>query len=147
MKVTRFNPAFPGRMGLGNLVDDFFNRGVSDFFGADFVLSRPSVNISETPEAYNIELAAPGLEKSDFDIKLEGETLVISAQKEAKSEEHKDNYTRREFNFSSFSRSFQLPKEVETPGIQASYEKGVLHLTLPKTQKEDIKPYKKINVL
>ncbi len=147
MKVSKFNPLFPGRMPIGSLVDDFFNRGFSDVISTDFVLSRPSVNIAEGDEAFQIEVAAPGLEKTDFDIKLEGDILTISAQKQQNTEEQKDQYTRREFNFSSFTRSFQLPKEIDSTSIKASYEKGVLHVQLPKLQKEVAKPYKQIEIM
>jgi HSP20 family protein len=146
MKVSRFNPGTSNRLGLNHWVDDFFNRGVSDFFSADFVLSRPSVNISETTEGWMLELAAPGLEKSDFEIKLEGDAIVVSAKKSSDIEEKNDNYTRREFNFSSFSRSFQLPKEVEVSKISAQYENGVLHLLLPKAIKEEIQNSTRIEI-
>ena len=147
MKVSKFNPLFPGRMPIGSLVDDFFNRGLSDVFSADFVLSRPSVNIAESDEAFQIEVAAPGLDKNDFDLKLEGDILTISAQKQHSTEEQQDQYTRREFNFSSFTRSFQLPKEIDSSSIKATYDKGVLHLQLPKLQKEIVKPYKQIEIM
>lgn len=146
MKITKFNPVIAGRMGLSNLVDDFFNRGVTDYLGADFVFSRPSVNIHETEDNYQISLAAPGLEKQDFDIKLDGDTLVVSAQKSVKDEELNEKFTRREFNFSSFTRSFQLPKEVDVQKIVANYDKGILLLSLPKAKIEEQKNFTKIEI-
>jgi HSP20 family protein len=146
MKITKFNPVIAGRMGLSNLVDDFFNRGVTDFLGADFVFSRPSVNIHESEDNYQISLAAPGLKKEDFEVKLDGDTLVVSAQKSEKEEESNEKFTRREFNFSSFTRSFQLPKEIDVQKIAANYEKGILQLTLPKVKIEEQKNFTKIEI-
>jgi HSP20 family protein len=136
MKIIRSNPIFAQSSGLSNLVDDFFNRNFSDLIGTDFVLSRPSVNVSESDKSYDIEMAAPGLEKSDFQVKIENGHLVVSADKSNKSEETKENYTRREFNYSSFKRSFALPENVNIQGIEAGYDKGVLRISIPKNHNE-----------
>jgi HSP20 family protein len=95
--------------------------------------SVPMANVKETETEFVIELAVPGMEKSDFKISVNKELLTISAAMVADStKEEKDNYTRKEFSFKNFSRSFNLPEVVDQAKIMASYVNGVLHLTLPK---------------
>ncbi|WP_341226398.1 Hsp20/alpha crystallin family protein [uncultured Arcticibacterium sp.] len=97
--------------------------------------STPSANVLESDEAFKLELAVPGFKKEDFKINVDGKNLKIST---VKKEESKENYVRREFSFSSFERFFYLPKSVDVDKIEASYEDGILSLTLPK--KEEAKP-------
>jgi HSP20 family protein len=146
MKLMKSNPIFTQSSGLGNLVDDFFNRNLSELIGTDFVLSRPSVNVSETDKEYKIEMAAPGLEKGDFNVKIENSYLIVSADKTSKSEETKENYTRREFNYSAFKRSFALPENINSQGIEAAYDKGVLNISIPKNHKEEDRNALKIEI-
>lgn len=94
----------------------------------------PAVNITETDKKYALSLAAPGLKKEDFNIDVQGNMLTISAEKEAQSEEKNEDYTRQEYNYSSFCRSFTLPEEVKRDGIEAEYKDGVLSLTMPKNE-------------
>jgi HSP20 family protein len=95
--------------------------------------SVPMANVRENATEFVLELAAPGMEKSDFKISLEKELMTISAARnEEKTTEEKDKYTRREFSFRNFSRSFNLPETVDQENIVASYINGILHLTLPK---------------
>jgi len=123
------------------LFDDFFSRELFNWGNSNFSNTKttvPSVNIKETPESFEVEVAAPGMEKKDFNITLDGNLLTISSQKEHRSQNTEDNYTRREFSYQSFQRSFELPKDVvNEEGITASYENGVLHLTVPK--REEVK--------
>lgn len=146
MNLIKFNPFAPARHhnDLGSFVDDFFNTSIADFVGSDFVTSLPSVNIAETADNFKVELAAPGLEKSDFDINVEKNQLIISAKKEKKEEVTEDKFTRREFNYSSFSRSFKLTNKVDSTNISAKYENGVLEVTVPK--KEKAKEQSAINI-
>jgi HSP20 family protein len=114
----------PGAM---TVWDDLFNLPL---FGEDFRINKlvPAVNIREDEKAYHIEFAAPGLEKEDFNINLkEGMLNVWSEKKNEKVEEEK-NYTRKEFSYSSFSRSFRLPDDVNPDEIEAKYKQGVLHI-------------------
>lgn len=137
------------------LMNDFFN----DFpatFGKSIrqdVLTFPPVNIIEKADSYKLELAAPGLEKGDFNIKLEGAILTISAdkkvvnQEENKIEENKiaDKVIRREFGNKSFKRSFTLDDKIDAAAIEAKYENGILILELPK--REEVKAVaKEINI-
>ncbi len=130
MKPVKYNPFLP--KSVNTFFDDVFNRGLSDFFGRDFFISEPSVNVVETKDNYRIEVAAPGLDKADFQIEVDKGYLKISASKEQKDEVKEGSYMRREFNFSSFSRSFELPNSVDADKIAANYENGVLLITVPK---------------
>ena len=135
MSLVKYNPFRPYRsLPVNNLIDDFFGRSVSDFFGSDFTSSVPSVNILENDDSYDIQVAAPGLTKADFTIELDNDNLVISATKETKteSEENSGKYTRREFNYSSFNRSFHLSEEIDRESINATYDNGVLTVHLAK---------------
>jgi len=96
-------------------------------------ISMPAVNIVEQKDSYQVSLAAPGMKKDDFNIDVEGDILHISAEKREEKEEKDEKYTRKEFNYTSFSRSFTLPDSVIKDKIDASYENGLLRLVLPKT--------------
>jgi len=112
--------------------NDLFETTNSGLFGR--VLTMPAVNITENKDDFKVSLAAPGMKKSDFNIDVQGNILTISAELEEKKEEKEENYTRKEYNFSSFSRSFTLPDEVNKEKIEAAYVDGVLNLSLPKKE-------------
>lgn len=136
MSIVKYNPLATASS-LDKWVNDFFNRNLGDFVGVDNALETPSVNIIETNAAYRLEIAAPGMKKEDFTINLDKNLLTISAEKEQKSEEAEaGKFVRREFNFSSFKRTFNLPETVNSEAIGASYDKGVLFITLPKKEEE-----------
>jgi len=138
--LINFNSAFH------NFFDDIFNNNISTFVGNDFASNVPSVNISETADDFKIELAAPGLEKSDFDIHVEKDQLTISVKKESSNEVSDEKVTRKEFNYSSFKRSFHLPKDVKSDAIEANYENGVLEIALPKKEEAKELPPRSIEV-
>lgn len=94
----------------------------------------PAVNISENDKEYNMTVAAPGLKKDDFRIDVEDNMLTVSAQQQENKEEKDKTYTRKEYSYSSFSRSFNLPEEVNKEQIEASYTDGVLTVCLPKKE-------------
>jgi HSP20 family protein len=98
------------------------------------MLTVPAVNIVEKKDHFDISLAVPGMKKDDFNIDVEGNLLTISAESEQNREEKDGLHTRREFNYTSFSRSFTLPEGVMKDRIDASYENGLLRLMLPKTE-------------
>ncbi len=134
------------------LFDDFFNRdffdwGVNNF--SDTNTTVPKVNVKETKDNFEVEVAAPGMNKNDFKIQLDGNMLTISSEK---SEQHEDNnenekYSRREFSFQSFQRSFTLPKDVvDADKIEAKYENGLLHLVIPKKEEAKQKPPRQIQI-
>jgi len=99
----------------------------------------PSVNIIENAKGYDIELAAPGLKKNDFKVKLESGMLTISAEKREEKEEKTRNYTRQEFRYNTFTRSFTLPENVKEDDVRARYEDGVLKLHIAKKVVEAVK--------
>lgn len=119
---------------FGTLMDEFFNTGLSNFTSNNFLSTTPSINIMEEKDRFLVEVASPGLEKSDFDIKIDNDHLIISAQKEIKTEEEKENFTRREFNYTSFNRSFYLPENVDSEKIDAKYKDGILTISLSKKE-------------
>jgi HSP20 family protein len=147
MKNLSIRPFGPTFNNVGSLLDDVFNRSLTDVFGSDMSMSMPSVNIMEDDRSFRIELAAPGLTKEEFDIKSENDVLTISVRKSETDSETSNNYVRREFNFTSFKRSFQLPDSVEAEAINATYEHGVLLLNLPKREEEIKKGPRKIEIL
>ncbi len=97
-------------------------------------VNLPAANIVENKDSFDVSLAAPGMKKEDFNIDVEGNLLTISAEKEEKKEEKDERYSRREFNYTSFSRSFTLPEGINKDRIDASYDNGLLKLSLPKTE-------------
>ncbi|MBJ6118332.1 Hsp20/alpha crystallin family protein [Pontibacter sp. BT310] len=107
--------------------------------------SMPAANISETEKEYNIELAVPGMKRDDFNIEIDEHMISISCEKEDNFKEDKDNYKRREYNYSSFSRSFRLPETIKADSIKAQYDNGVLHIRVPKAQ-QTVQKKKRINV-
>lgn len=133
MNITKFNPVQPSDS-LGNWIDTLFNTTLADVIGSDNAVSSPSVNIIEHDAHYALDLAAPGLTKQDFNISIENDHLVISAEKKSEKEETDGRFTRREFSFGSFKRSFHLDDKINREGITAAYEDGVLKLTLPKKE-------------
>lgn len=133
MSIVKYDSFAPAR-GFKNLFDDFFNRNLADFIGHDFTMSTPSVNVVEQNDHYRIEVAAPGLDKQDFNVSVDRGYLSISAKRENQTETKDEKYTRREFNYTSFQRSFQLPELVNADQIAANYDKGVLTITLPKRE-------------
>lgn len=118
----------------------------SDWLKQSSVPALPAVNIRETEKEFLIEMAAPGMTKKDFEISIENGILMISAEKETEREEKEENYTRREFNYSNFVRSFTLPENVNDEKIAAHYEDGILKLTLMKKQMTKLPPKKEIAV-
>lgn len=98
------------------------------------MLTMPAVNIMEKPDHFEVSLAVPGMKKDDLNIEVEGNMLTISAEKEEQKEDKDSKHTRREFNYTSFSRSFTLPESVVKDKIDAHYDNGLLRLVLPKTE-------------
>lgn len=111
-----------------------------------FSTHLPAVNVKETDDTYEIIMAAPGLEKNDFKIDVNGSLLTISAKKDEKKEEKDETYSRREYSYTSFSRSFSLPEDIFKDKIDANYMNGELRLTLPKKEEAKTMPHQKISV-
>jgi HSP20 family protein len=98
------------------------------------VMRIPAVNVTDNKDNFLVSVAAPGMKKNDFKIDINGDMLTISCEKEETREEKEKKYTRKEYNYSSFSRSFTLPDNVTRSKIEATYDDGVLHLRLPKSE-------------
>lgn len=137
--MSRYSSFYPVKNIVGSFVDEFLNRSISDIVGGDFAHNMPAVNLKENDENYQLEMAAPGLVKEDFNIFLENKQLVISVKKEKNTEtEDQGKVLRKEFNYTEFKRTFSLPEHVDADKIGATYEKGILLVTVPKaTPKEN----------
>ncbi|MFA4977483.1 MAG: Hsp20/alpha crystallin family protein [Sphingobacterium sp.] len=129
---------------------DNFNRELLNWDNKNYSSTSttvPAVNIKENADSFEVEVAAPGMAKGDFKVTLDGNLLTISSAKEEQNEEHHDNYTRREFSYQSFQRSFELQKEVvDQDNIQAHYENGMLRLTIPKKEEAKQKEPRMIEI-
>ncbi len=141
MKLIRFNnePTF------SDLMNSFFENDSDNFF-ARRRCNVPATNIVENEDSFELELAVPGMSKEDFKIDVENNTLTISSEKQEEKEEKEKNYTRREFVYGCFSRSFVLPKSIDAEKIKAEYKNGVLCLNLPKKDEEKLKVKKQIPI-
>ncbi len=131
-----------------NLFDEFFTGNLPSVFSQNFNsgMTLPLVNIKETSDAYFVEMAVPGMNKSDFKIHLDYQLLSIETETQEESVEHESNYTRREFGYSSFKRSFSLPDTVEDGKIKANYQDGILSIHLPKKDEAKQKPARSIKI-
>lgn len=139
--IKRSNDLFP------SLFDDFFGR---DWLNRDVASgsTMPAVNLKEDENNFEVELAAPGMNKNDFKIELDNNVLTISCEKEEKREEkdEKGQYARREFNYRSFKRSFTLPNTIESDKINAKYADGILKLTIPKKEEAKKRASRQISI-
>lgn len=146
MSIIKVNPFLQGKT-LTNILDDVFNRSISDIVGSDYAVTSPSVNISENDENFVMDIAAPGLNKNDFNIQIENDHLIISSAKSSDAEEKQDDkWTRKEFNYTSFKRSFHLSDKVNADKIHAEYQQGILTITLPKKEEVITKGPKSIAI-
>lgn len=120
----------------GDVFGNFFNSDFLNFpqnYREQFS-NFPAANIKEDDNQFTIELAVPGKSKEDFNVDLNENTLTIQSEKRESKEEKEENFTRREFNFTSFRRSFRLPEVADAENIKASYTDGVLKVEVPKKE-------------
>lgn len=129
---------------LADAFQNFFDNDYVDLFNRKGM--DPLANILEHPDSFELDLAAPGLKKEDFKIHLEQNVLTISSEKTDEKEEETKNYTRKEFHYSSFSRSFTLPRTVDLDKIKADYDNGVLKVMLPKKEDARVDIKKEIKI-
>lgn len=142
-RTSNLFPEFP------TFFDDFFNRDLFDTRLNSFARGTvPAVNVKEEDKGFHIEMAAPGLKKEDFKIELENDVLKISAEfNEENNTEEQGQYSRREFRYASFSRSFRLPENtVDSEKINASYQDGILMIEVPKREEAQPKPARLISI-
>lgn len=133
---------------MSNWLDDIFNRDLPAVLTSNFNtgITLPKVNIKETADAFIVQMAVPGLKKSDFLIDLDNKVLSISTEIKEEKEHKAENYTRREFGYSSFKRTFNLPESVDDEKINANYENGILNILLPKKEEAKQKPARSIKI-
>ncbi|GAB4028191.1 Hsp20/alpha crystallin family protein [Spirosoma koreense] len=144
MSLVKFN----GNGNIPSLLDEFMGRDMDELFNFNWPgVSRarvgtliPAVNIKEDTDGYHLEVAAPGMKKEDFTLTLDNGKLTVATQQQQRNEEKDQHgqYTKREFSYHAFSRSFWLPDTCEQHRIEARYTDGILHINLPK--KEEAKP-------
>jgi HSP20 family protein len=126
---------------MGNIFDD-------DFFPvmSTNTSSMPAVNIKEDEKRFTLDLAVPGIDKKELKIDINEDVLTISSETKNESEENKDGYKRKEFSYSSFCRSFQIPENVNKDKIEANYKDGILNVTLPKAEEEKHKISRQVKI-
>ena len=137
--IRKTTPWFP------SLFDEFFTRN----FGIDLAprtYQTPAVNITEKEDSFHLEVVAPGKEKKDFDVELEQDTLTISTNSDSGIVEEDTQFTRREFDYASFNRSFRIPETIDTKNIKANYKNGLLSIVLPKRKEAIPEPKKQIEI-
>lgn len=132
------------------MVQDFFGADIFDwdkeFWASGIGIEMPSANVIENDKEFKLELSAPGFDKKDFKVEFSDGLLNISAEKEHKKEEEKENYRKKEFSYSSIRRSFSLPENIFEDKIDAKYDNGILKVVIPKNDQAENKIKKSITV-
>ena len=142
-RVTR-RPAFTTPV-FDNLLNEFVNGSFSKPERNNFIKNRPAVNVIESNDNFKIEVAAPGLTKKDININVEKDMLSISAEREIKQKEG-ETYSRKEFSYDNFKRTFQIPETVDASNIKASFKNGILEITLAKKEEAKELPPRAIEI-
>ncbi|MDT8392225.1 MAG: Hsp20/alpha crystallin family protein [Bacteroidales bacterium] len=144
MSLVKFSNQFP------SVFDRIFENDLFDWSNRHFSTTNttlPSVNIREDDEGFEVEMAAPGLTKNDFNIELNNDQLTISSEKKEEKESKEDKqFTRREFSYQSFCRTFALPNTADAEKINAKYDNGILKIGIPKKEEAKPKPPKQITI-
>lgn len=147
MTLIRRNENFPM---WTNFFNDVLNSSWNDLSLRNYSKENstlPSINVKETDNDFVVEMAAPGMDKKDFKVEVDKGVLSISSEVKSESEQTEDdNYTRREFNYQSFCRSFSLPTSADSDKICAKYEKGILKVLIPKREEAKPKPVRMIDI-
>ena len=145
MSLVRFSNQMP------SLFDRFLENDLFDWTNRNFSSTNttlPAINIKEDENGFEVEMSAPGLDKKDFEIELNNNVLTISSEKKVENETKEgQRFTRREFSYQSFRRSFNLPETVDNDKIEAKYENGILKLNIPKREEAKPKPAKQIEIM
>lgn len=134
MSLINYNPFKPfGGSSMDRWMNDFFNTELTGLGVRDQENSMPSVNIIENEDSFDIEVAAPGLKKEDFNVQLDNNRLVITGERKVEDDQNEEGkFTRREFNYTRFERSFQISDIIDADKIGATYEDGILTIRLGK---------------
>ena len=134
MKFVKFSPfATVNPASVNNLIDSVWQHSLSQVVGSDNWHSQPAVNITENEQGFQVALAAPGFSKESFKLHVEGQTLTVSAEKEATEATEGTRFLRKEFQYNKFRRVFNLPENTQIEGISAQYDNGILNIGIPKT--------------
>ena len=137
MTLVKFNPKSTHSLMPG--FNDVFDSILNDTFFSDRMMTKvPAANISESADHFHVELAAPGLKKEDFKLKLERDVLSISVEQVHEDQKQERNYAKREYSYSSFVRSFTFPEMADQNGIEAKYNDGVLCIDIPKREEAKV---------
>lgn len=132
MTISKYRPA---NSPFNEMMNEFFGRDIGKVLGNDDARrALPAVNILERGNEFELRLTAPGYSKEDLKLNIEDDMLTISAERKMEELKEGERYTRREFQQSSFSRSFRLPESINADGILAEYRNGVLHVRIPKSE-------------
>ena len=147
-RIKRDRNNFANYGGWTSLMDELFSDDLQAVKNKDTNqdLTGPKVNIKESDEAYVLDMAVPGFKKSDFKIGLENEKLSISAEIKVEEGEKEANFTRKEFSYESFKRTFILPETVDEGAINANYNNGILTVSIPKKEEAKPKPARTIEI-
>ncbi len=140
--LPRINTGFE----FPDLFDRFLNDNLLRNKSALSDYTVPAVNVSEDDKKYEVDVAAPGMEKKDFNIDITDNVLTVSAEKQEEEKKEEENYVRREFGYTQFKRTFALPENTNEEKIDANYKDGVLKIAIPKKEIEKAKAQRKIDV-
>jgi len=144
MSLVRFTNQLP------SVFDRFFEGDLFDWSNRHFSVTNttlPSVNIKQNAEEFTVEVAAPGFEKADFKLEVHNDLLTISSEKKVENETKEgEQFTKREFSYLSFTRSFTLPQTVDGERIEANYDNGILRIVIPKKDEAKPKPARMIEI-
>ena len=142
MNIIRYNPNDYLPTSFSNLVDRFFNESIARNGGSTFV---PKVDIAESENSFELQIAAPGMAKEEFKIEVDVNYLTVSGERKFTNEKKEKNFHSIETQYGAFSRSFSLPENVDATKINARYNNGILELTIPKDEKKVLKQTIKVN--
>lgn len=135
MTIVKYRPQGSFVSPFNALMNDFFNRDIGQVFGQDEMKHiLPGVNIVENDEAFELRMQVPGFNKQELKLQVENDVLTISAEHKVEDLKENERYTRREFSYGSFTRSFRLPGSVDSANISAQCADGLLTVRIPKTE-------------
>jgi HSP20 family protein len=146
MSIVRYNTTLNdyAPTAFSNLIDRFFNESLSRAGGSAYSFV-PKVDVVENDKAYELHIAAPGMNKEDFKIDLNENYLTISGERKFSKEKQENNFRSIETQYGTFSRSFALPENVDAAGIKAQYTNGILEVIVPKDEKKTLKATIKVS--
>lgn len=147
-KLNKERNSLGNHNGWAGFIDELFSENAHAVKNTDFNngLSQPKVNIKESEDAFVLEMAVPGYKKSDFQVGIENEELSVSAKIEIDEKKKSEGFSRREFSYASFKRTFLLPETVDESVIKASYLDGILTISIPKKEEAKPKPARTIEI-